>query len=156
MASAEETGYTQICFSDSDRKRDIEVGLYHSTEVSQASKAATGANFTALPYTKSTSKWADENSYIVLKFKPDVTGDIIESEESNVFFGIILKNKKTGELTKKTLTLDNMVGFTAAGTVDSPALAATFWQVATYQVPAGYMATMDGTSKYHAYIGDDS
>jgi hypothetical protein len=156
LASAEEIGQTQICFSDSARSSDREVGIYHSTPYSQASKAIVGANFTALPFAKPTNLWVNENGYIVVKFYPTVTGDIIESEESDFNIGLILKNKRTGATISRMLTLADFVGFTPAGTVDSVALPAQFLQICTYQIPVGFMATIDPSSKIHIYWGDDS
>jgi hypothetical protein len=155
MASAEEPGTVYILFQDAAGENARQAHSIHTSACSQASKAAAGANRTACP----------EMPFVPLKTKGRIAvefasdaADIIESEECACDFQIDLYSLATGQkLSTKTLTFDNMTGFTTAGTVDiTYATAGDRHPVSYYSVPNGMYAMLTPGAKYHFYIGDDT
>lgn len=159
MASAEEASTIRVVFADSEENRNVPVADFHTSQTSSAAKAyPTDRDALALPLMPSTSYWADENSKIVIQAKGDAA-DTAESEESNGFFPIILKNKKNGAVVHRKLRLgdDGTADFSGFNSTHDVVLnTSTFVRLGAYTVPYGYMATLDAGKPVHCYIGDDT
>jgi hypothetical protein len=154
MASAEEAGETIVYFKDSEEMTGKPV-IHYDSGMSQATKAPTGVTMSGVQRTPATNAWLDEDSRIVVMFKP-YAADTIESEESQFFFGILLKNKKTGLIQRRRIAMEQFTGFTAAGTVDVACTASVENRICYWAVPRGYMATLDAGTPMHFYWGDDT
>ena len=156
MASAEAKGLIEVKFSDQVESNPITVFSSHTNAVSQAAKAVSGVTYTSLP---SISAGVTKNlrtiGRIILAFTTD-TNAVIESEECDFQCPILLTDTNGNVVQKMMLTLGNMTGFTAAGTVDVTCVAAIPARLCYWNVPRGLIASLDYSGKLHAYIGDNA
>ena len=87
------------------------------------------------------------------------SADTIESEESEFFIDVTIKDKNSARELPSALTFGNMTGFTSAGTVDIPHTAGQQVRVAYYEVPNNQQLILgrkDGRGKVYCYLGDDT
>ena len=155
----EEPATIRIAFADAEENISTPVADFHTTQTGSGAKVyPVDRDALALPPMPATSLWVNENAKIVLQIKGDAA-DIVESEESNGFFPIILKNIKTGAITHRKLRLGDegtkdFVGFNATG--DITVNISTFVRLGSYTVPSGFMATLDAGQPVFCFIGDDT
>jgi len=155
---AEEPSAVRVRFADNVENETEVVWDDHTRRTGQNDKAyPVGENEQALPLMGSTNAWVNSQGKIILEAKGDAA-DIVESEESNGSIPIILKNKNTGVMTKRILNVgdDNgdFSGFNA--TADITLNVTSFTRLGSFEVPAGFMATLDGSRKVHLFLGDDT
>lgn len=155
MASAEELGEVIIYFGDKNYGNAVPVFTRHTVAgLSQATTAPTGANYNALPNLPGSAYRC--KGRVWLSFRSDAA-DTIESEESKLSLPLRIYSLADGRfLYQKVLTLNNMTGFTAAGTVDKVLVADEPTVVAYWDVPSGTFAMLDAGQKVHCYMGDDT
>jgi len=159
MASAEEFGQFELKFSDNQEANPIPVYANATQVISGGAKASpTGEALKAIPkaFEGVTRPGVRTKGRILVYFTSNA-GDTIESEESQWEIPIIVTDVDTGDIvTRKTLTQENMTGFTQAGTVDIVVVADVPQRIAFFEVPRGLAYGIDPNGKVRAYIGDDT
>lgn len=153
-----EPGVVEIKFSDLAEANPVTVWTNHTNVVGCGAKTyPTGANADALPYTSSGAVASAKVRGRILVYFTSDAADTIESEDCGAHIPIILYDEKTGKpVQNKTLTFNNMTGFTVAGTVDIVCAAGVPVRVCYYDVPRGLVAGLDPRGKIHAYMSDDT
>lgn len=162
MASAQENGQFEIKFSDNQESNPMTVFSGHTSIISGGAKATpTGATLEAIPkaYESIVTPTALTGGRVLVYDVSDAT-DILESEESQWEIPILLyklNDKGVYEIvTRKTLTQENMTGFTQAGTVDVTVTQGVPQRLAYWEVPRGLFAGIDPNGRVRAYLGDDT
>jgi len=155
---AEEPSAIRLRFADNVENQTEVVWDDHTRRTSQgAITYPVGENEQALPLMGSTSLWVNAQGQMIFEAKGDAV-DIIESEESSGSIPIMLKNKATGVITKRILNLGDsngdFSGFDA--TNDVTLNVSNFTKLGSFEVPPGFMATLDGSRKVHVFLGDDT
>jgi len=155
---AEEPSAVRIRFADNVENETEVVWDDHTRRLSQgAITYPTGEEEQALPNMGATSLWVNSQGKIIFEAKGDAV-DTVESEESSGSIPIILKNKNTGVMTKRILNLGDTNGdFDGFDSTNDVALNVTsFTRLGSFEVPAGFMATLDSSRKVHVFLGDDT
>jgi hypothetical protein len=159
MASAEEAGMVEIHFAPKGGGGGKLVYSEHTSRISGGAKTApTGATLDAIPYTGGGMvPNVATRGRLELHFKSD-SADTIESEESQGEIPIIVYDDATGKVVRtETLTIEQMTGFTAAGTVDIVYTTAGDRHLVAYKdVPSGLRYALNPRGKVRIYIGDDT
>jgi len=160
MASGAEKGQFEIRYADQNESGVVIAFSQHTNVISGGALAApTGATFEAIPKSfegLTTKDMLKARGRVLVFFIAEAT-DIIESEESAWELPGLLLNEQTGEVvSRKTLTQENMTGFTQAGIVDVTATAGVPTRVAYWDVPRGLLFAIDPNGRTRAYIGDDA
>ena len=159
--AAEEAATWRIVFTDSEENpaSSVPVADFHTTQTSSAALAyPADRDALALPRMPASSAWVNQQGKIVIEVKGDAA-DTIESEESSGFIPIVLKNINTGMVTHKKLRFGDLgtADFTGFNSTDDVVLNTTnFVRTGAYQVPFGFMATLDAGQPVHLYLGDDT
>jgi len=159
MVSAQEKGATRISFSDAQEINRIEVFGASTPEISQDTLTPVGENWQALPTVSAKSlPLISQGSKVLLEFKPEANGDIIESEESDVSIPVQIFDLRTGAVVQdRVLKLEDFTGFKPSGSVNSAVLDNTFFnRVATFPKPDGFGLRLAQGKKVFAYWGDDT
>lgn len=157
MSSAQETGMFDIKFADQNEGSPVTVFSSHTAIISGGAKATpTGATMEAIPkIAEGLLMSVGCRGRVVVFFNSDAT-DIIESEESQWEIPFLIFNEEGKLVGSKTLTQENMTGFTQAGTVDITATVGVPARVAHYDVPRGLIYKLNPNGKARVYIGDDT
>lgn len=158
MASAEEPGQFEVKFADQNEGNPVTVFSQHTNIISGAAKASpTGETFKAIP--KAFEGLLSPNlraaGRILVYFKSDAA-DTLESEECQWEIPMLVYDLNGNLVGRKTLTQENMTGFTQAGTVDLAVAADVPARVAYTDVPRGLQYALDPNGKIRAYMGDDT
>ncbi len=155
--SAQEPLQFIVQFADQQEANPIPVFSQHTSIISGAAKAApTGETLKAIPKAFEgiilTPKAAGR---IIVSVKADAA-DTIESEESQWEIPMLIFNNRGQLVTRRTLTQENMTGFTQAGSVDIVLAAGVPARVAIFDVERGLQYAIDPNGKIRAYFGDDT
>lgn len=155
MASGQEHGIFRVVF-DNAAETNPRMPIDFATVVISggALAAPTGA---ALDAISTTGVFKQAGERLVVYFVANAT-DIVESEESNWEVPVLIREAKAPYkiVGRTTLTMEGMTGFTAAGTVDVTATAATPARLAHKDAPTGMIYQLDPNGKVRAYLGDDA
>jgi len=153
---AEETGNVVISYRN-PQGDSIPAMSFDTSQSSQNSKLVVGVNRDSLPTNAELGArpglFAKEDTEVVVQFK-SVAADTIESEESNLELVGMLTDVNTGATIGKTLTFDNMTGFT--GTTDIVVQIVSLQDIATFTVPKGQLFNLVPGAKQHIFFGDDT
>jgi len=157
---AEEPSAVRLRFADNSENESKIVWDEHTRRTSQGAKAyPVGENEQALPLMGSTSLFAGSQSKVIIEAKSDAATDVVESEESSGAIPVILKNiRNPREVTKRILNLgDDNGDFADFNATDDVTLNSTsFTKLGSFEVPAGFMLTLDPSRKVHIFLGDDT
>ena len=98
----------------------------------------------------------NENAKIILSAQSDAAVTV-ESEESNGFIPIILRNIKSGFVQHVKLRVGDggtadFTGFNS--TADIALIVSAFRRLGAYTVPAGFTASLDAGQPVHLFLGD--
>jgi len=157
MASAQEIGNFEVKFADQQENNPVTVYSQNTGLISGGALAVpTGATMEAIPKSFAGQlQQATASGRVLVFFTADST-DIIESEESQWEIPCLVYNLDNTLVGRKTLTQNNMTGFTTAGTVDLQCTANVPTRVAYFDVPRGLKYMIEPEGKIRAYIGDDT
>jgi hypothetical protein len=158
MTSGEEPGQFDVKFADQNEGNPVTVFSQHTNLISGAAKAApTGETLKAIPkaFEGLVAPNAKCAGRVLVYFVSDAA-DTIESEESQWEIPCLIYNLNGQLVGRKTLTQENMTGFTQAGTVDVVCAAGVPARVAYFDVPRGLLYALDPNGKVRAYVGDDA
>ena len=157
--SAEEAAQWRLSFADSEENKLEPVADFHTQQTSSAAKAyPVDRDALALPLMPATNLWLNQNARLVLSAQSDAA-DTVESEESNGFIPVILKNIATGAITHVKLRVgdDGRADFSGFDSTNDVALITTsFRRLGAYTVPFGFMLTLDAGKPVHLFLGDDT
>jgi len=156
MASQEQ-GTTYFSFADSEENRKEDVLVTHSSAAGQGTLTPTGETYKALPRVDFGGHTLKSNgSKIIVEFSPEVSGDVIESEECDFQLPARLIDPVTGAVTHRVYKLEDFTGFKPSGSVNSAALAAGRNRIATFTKPDGKWLQLDAGKPFAVYWGDDT
>lgn len=157
MVSAAEPGQFQVKYADQNESNPVNVFSADTQVISGGALAApTGATFEAIPKAAVNMKGSPKVKGRVLIYFVSNASDTIESEESQWEIPMLIYNEQGVVVDSKTLTQENMTGFTQAGTVDIAVVVGIPMRIAYYDVPRGLHMGLDPNGRVRAYMGDDT
>lgn len=161
MSAAEEAASWRIVFTDAEETPDssVIVAEFHTNETSSGAKAyPADRDALALPRMPFSNVTLTNQGKVRIEALGDAA-DTVESEESNGFIPVVLKNINTGAERHLKLRVgdDGRADFEGFNSTDDVALNTTSYvRLGAYQIPAGHILMVDGGQPVHLYLGDDT
>jgi len=155
---AEEAGVHRFVYDNAEKDNPVVAMEVPSTRISIGAKAVTDwtkVNYRPRLKSNAANLWVPEGGLIKWQWKQDAA-DTIESEESSLHMGLILRNLRTKVEKRLSITSNDFDNFKASGTDDIVGDIVNFIRIGDYLVPQGFAARIDTGETLHIFMGDDT